>query len=434
MILIYSHKLTPRLRYIFKTIFIDVLQTQISFTDNAEEFEKSESVKINYSTSKLNSGLFFQSSSILFETGIKEQNINVFEFEEHQCFFSVGNDSEFSFDPFAASFYLISRYEEYLPHIKDNHERFLASESLAFQNKFLDKPLVNNWINEIAKRIENQSPEFRFPKRDFQFISTIDIDNAYAYKHKGFIRILGGLVKSLFKENNFNNRLKVIFGKKLDPYDTFNYQFEVHKKYNISPIYFFLLGDYGLNDKNIPVKNKTFQSLIKSISDYSEVGIHPSYASNNNIETLSKEIKRLQAITHRNVVKSRQHFLKLNLPNTYRNLIDNDIESDYTMGYAEQNGFRASICSPYYFYDLDTEVKTKLKIYPFTVMEATYQYYEHSTPEEAINYITELMTTVKEVNGTFISVWHNESLSDEGIWKGWKIVYEKMLKESLNKN
>ena len=434
MILIYSYKLTQRLKYIFKTIITDVLQTQLTFTDNVDEFEKYDGVKINYSTSKLSSGIFFQSSSILFETGIKEQNISVFEYEANQCFFSVGKDSEFPFDPFAASFYLISRYEEYLPHIKDEHERFLASESLAFQNNFLDKPLVNIWTKDIAEKIELHFDGFFFPKRAFKFISTIDIDNAYAFKHKGFIRIFGGLVKSLFNKGSLTERLKIIMGKSRDPYDTFDYQFKIHKEYAISPIYFFLLGDYGLNDKNIPVKNKTFQSLIKSVSDYSEIGIHPSYASNNNVKILSKEIERLQNITHRNIIKSRQHFLKLNLPITYRNLIDNDILEDYTMGYAEKSGFRASICSPFYFYDLDTELETKLQIFPFTIMEATYQYYEKASPEKTIKEITELIHTVKEVNGTFISVWHNESLSDKGIWKGWKIVYEKMLKESIAKS
>lgn len=430
MVLIYSHKLTPRLRYIFKTIFKDVLKTEISFTDNVIDFEKSDDIKINYSPTKLTSGLFFQSSTILFENGIKEQEIIFFEYDGHKCFFSVGRDSEFTFDPFAASFYLISRYEEYLPHIKDNHERYLASESLAFKNDFLEIPLVNIWINKIAEKIETSST-FKFPKRNFKFISTIDIDNAYAYKHKGFIRTLGGLIKAL-QTGSFTQRLKVIFGKEKDPYDTFKYQLDIHKKYKISPIYFFLLGDYGLNDKNIPVKNKTFLSLIKSIADYSDVGIHPSYASNKNVVTLTKEIKILQSITHRNTTKSRQHFLKLNIPNTYRNLIDNDITADYTLGYAEYPGFRASICSPYYFYDLDVETETKLKIVPFTTMEATYQYYKKLTPKEALAHITELMNTVKSVNGTFISVWHNESLSDEGIWNGWKMVYEKMLKESIN--
>ncbi len=429
MILIYSHKLTNRLKYAFKTIFTDVLKVVIEFTNNIDEFEKYEGVKINYSATKLNTGLFFQSSSILFETGITEQSINIFEYEGYKCFFSVGKDSAFPFDPFAASFYLISRYEEYLPHIKDEHERFVALESLAYQNNFLETPLVNIWVNQIAEQIENSYPNFNFPERKFEFISTIDIDNAYAYKNKGIIRTSGGLLKGI-KEGSFTDRVKVLSGSKFDPYDTFNYQKEIHQQYGISPIYFFLLGDYGVNDKNIPIKNKEFQSLIKSLADYYPIGIHPSYNSNKDINQLSKEIKRLQEITHRNTTKSRQHFLKLILPDTYRNLLENDIKEDYTLGYAEKSGFRASICSPYYFYDLDMEVSTNLKIVPFTVMEATYQYYQNCSPDEALQQIKNLMQKVKDVKGTFVSVWHNESLSDEGIWKGWKKVYELMLEEA----
>jgi len=407
-----------------------VLQTQIEFTTSIDEYEKFEKAKINYSNSNLNSGLYFQSTSILFETEIQEQEISVFDFEGNKCFFNVGNESEFNFDPFAASFYLISRYEEYLPHKRDNHGRFLASESLAFQNNFLDVPIVNIWINKIAKRLETHFDGFHFPKNSFKYISTIDIDNAYAYKHKGFIRTLGGLGKSLINGNDFNERLKVLFGKTPDPFDTFNYQFEIHKQYNISPTYFFLLGDYGVNDKNIPVNNKAFQLLIKTISKHSEIGIHPSYSSNDNINIVEKEINRLNKITNQNILKSRQHFLKLKLPTTYNNLIENGITSEYTMGYAEENGFRASICSPFYFYNLNKEKETSLQIFPFTVMEACYQYYKKLTPNEVILNIKELMQKVKDVNGTFISVWHNESLSEKGAWVGWKIVYEKMLKES----
>lgn len=429
--LIYTHKITNRLRYTFKTIFTDILLSDIKITDNKEHFENFDGAKINYSNNKLNSGIFFQSSSLLFETGINDQNISVFEFENNKCFFSIGRESVFPFDPFAASFYLISRYEEYLPHIKDQHERFLASESLALQHNFIEEPLVNIWANRIALEIENHYPNFKFPKRNFEFVSTLDIDNAYAYKNKGFLRMAGGLLKS-FSQGTFSERIKVLSNKEIDPYDTFNYQNQIHKTYNIKPIYFFLLGDYDVNDKNIPVKNKEFQSLIKSLADYHTIGIHPSYASNKNVEILQKEIKRLQDITHRNTTKSRQHFLKLNLPNTYRNLIDNDIMEDYTMGYAETSGFRASICSPYYFYDLDTEVSTKLKIVPFTVMEATLQYYNKLSPEDALAKIKVLMQKVKAVKGTFVSVWHNESLSDKDIWKGWQIVYEEMLKEAVS--
>jgi hypothetical protein len=194
-----------------------------------------------------------------------------------------------------------------------------------------------------------------------------------------------------------------------------------------------LVGDYGTYDKNISVKNENFQELISTISENNDIGVHPSYASSNNTEKIAKEKNRLRAISQKKIIKSRQHYLKLNLPNTYHNLINNGIIEDHTMGYAEQPGFRASICSPFYFYDLEKEKETELEIFPFAVMEATFKYYKKYSPEMAIKHIVDLMHKVKELDGTFISVWHNESLSDKDIWKGWKIVYEKMLKESLNK-
>lgn len=429
MILVYSQKLTNRLRYIFKTIFKDVLLVDVDFTENTEKFNSFDGVKINYSNTKLDSGIFCQPASILFETGINEQNISIFEFDGLKCFFSSGQESIFPFDLFAASFYLISRYEEYLPHRRDEHERFIASESLAYQHKFLHEPIVNQWIERLVQEIEKTYDNFKFPPRKFNYLSTLDVDNAYAFKNKGFIRLTGGLLKGI-KEGSLSKRLGVLMKNEKDPYDTFDYQNRIHQKFNTKPTYFFLLGDYGLNDKNIPTTNSEFQSLIKSLSDYYSVGIHPSYKSNSNIDQLILEINRLKKITHRNTEKSRQHFLKLNLPYTYRNLIECDIKEDYTMGYAESSGFRASICTPFYFYDLDSELATNLKVVPFAVMEATYQYYLKKSPEESVEQIFEIMQKVKDVKGTFVSVWHNESLSDEGIWKGWKLVYEQMLEEA----
>ena len=428
MILVYSHKITNRTKYIFRLIFKDVLKTDVTFTDNKTKFESSTFPKINYSNHKTETGIFFKSSYLLFENGIKEQEIELFEHNSNKCFFRVSTDSAMPFDVFAASFYLVTRYEEYLPQIRDQFDRFTAKESLAFQQKFLKKPLLNIWANELAAIVKTHYPEFVFPEQQFSYISTIDIDNAYAYKHKGILRIIAGLLYALVSNNDFKQRLKVLLNMVSDPYDTYDEQFEIHKKYNIKPIYFFLLGDYGVNDKNITVKNKKFQSLIKSLADYYEVGVHPSYASNTDVTILTKEINRLKNITHRDVKKSRQHFLKLTLPLTYRNLIDNDIFEDFTMGYSGQVGFRASICSSFYFYDLDTEAQTDLKIFPFAVMEATLKYYLKMNPQEATKEINELIETVKAVNGTFVSVWHNESLSNEGIWEGWKEVYVTMCK------
>lgn len=433
MLLIYTHKITHRNKYIFNLIFKDILGINFMLTADATIFKAHTEEKISYSHHPLNDELFFASRNLLFETGISEQNIAVFDYKDNKAFFATGNASALPFDVFAASFFLVSRYEEYLPHIRDEHDRFNAKDSLACAYQFLQKPLVNIWAKWLKELIQKKYPTILFPEKKFEFISTIDIDNAYAYREKGFTRSLGGYFKSFFKLDfaEMAERTKVLLGFQKDPYDTYEFQLEMLKKYPFKSIYFFLLGDYGINDKNLPVESQKFQALIKMIGDYATVGIHPSYGSNKNKEQLKKEVMRLSKVMHKEITNSRQHFLKLTLPETYRNLIDLDITDDYTMGFASLVGFRASICTPFNFYDLDNELETKLKIHPFAVMEGTLKYYMNIPAADAMKHIKPLIDEVKNVNGIFISLWHNDSLNDQKFWLGWRKVYEDMVQYAV---
>ena len=98
------------------------------------------------------------------------------------------------------------------------------------------------------------------------------------------------------------------------------------------------------------------------------------------------------------------------------------------MGYASEIGFRAGICSSFLFYDLDNEQSTSLRIHPFVVMDATLRFYMKIQPAEVFSYISPLVREVKAVNGTFISIWHNETISNKKPWEGWQDVYEEVVK------
>ena len=435
MLLIYTHKITHRNKYIFNLIFKDTLCIDFTLIEQIDEFNAHSGAKMSYTNNQISDELFFTSRNLLFETGITEQNISVFDLNGCKVFFATGKSSALPFDVFAASFYLVSRYEEYLPHIRDEHDRFDAKDSLAFTNGFLQKPLVNIWAIWIKELLLSKYPQLVFPEQKYQFVSTIDIDNAYAYREKGFTRSVGGYLKSLtkFDFKEISERTRTILGFDKDPYDTYEFQLEIIKKYKLKSIYFFLLGDYGVNDKNLPIESKKFQSLIKMLGDYAQIGIHPSYGSNKSKTQLKKEVERLSKVLHREITQSRQHFLKLTLPETYRNLIDLDITDDYTMGFASQVGFRASICTAFNFYDLDMELETKLKIHPFAMMEGTLKYSMKVNPEDAMSKIQPLIDEVKKVDGVFMSLWHNDTLNDKKLWTGWKAVYEKMVQYAATK-
>lgn len=434
MILIYSTRITKRINYIFRQIFTNVMGVRYEITSISDDFDSWAGAKICYDKKPRSSGIFFQSANLLLEAGIAGQELHFLEFKGNIAFYPVyDKKSEFPFDPFAAAFYLLTRYEEYLPYMKDRFNRFEANESLAYQKNFLHLPVVNLWADEIKRSILSKYPQVKFKTRRFRYVPTIDIDSAYAYKYKGTVRTIGAILKALskFEFDEIIERARVLSHFKDDPFDTFDFQLRLQKKYDLFPIYFILFADYGEYDKNIPINNKTFQRLVKSLADYAEVGIHPSFSSNNDSDKLKMETERLSKVLNREITRSRQHFLRLNFPSTYRNLINVDITDDYTMGYASHPGFRASICDTYNFYDLDLETETKLRIHPFQVMDGTLKDYMNLSITKSFETIKELIDQVKSVNGTFISLWHNESLSNLDRWSGWHELYEEMIKYAI---
>ena len=429
MLLVYSHKITPRLTYIFKHIFVRILQIPVTFTTKVDEFVAHNGPKMTYTKAPLGSEFFIRSYEILFEQGINDVELNFAEWDNLPCFFLNKENSIIPFDIFAASFYLLSRYEEYLPHVRDEHERFAADSSVAYKNKFLELPIIDVWAFKFLDILKEKFPDYTYKKRKFKQISTVDVDTAFAYKHRGVVRNLGGFVNDVVNARfyNFWNRIMVLLKTRRDPFNTFKQILRLQKSKQVETIFFFSIGDYTTFDQNISFRNNNFQSLIKSVADYANIGIHPSYFTIGDVEKMKKEKLRLENIINTTVTFSRQHYLRLKIPETYQQLLDLDIEKDYTMGYAKYPGFRASTCTPFYFYDLDFEIQTPLKIVPFAVMDGTLKDYMRLSASESLQKILELKKIVKSVEGTFVTIIHNETLSEINGWHGWREVYAKML-------
>ncbi|HKZ65934.1 MAG TPA: hypothetical protein VJ111_06255, partial [Chitinophagaceae bacterium] len=138
-------------------------------------------------------------------------------------------------------------------------------------------------------------------------------------------------------------------------------------------------------------------------------------------------------ITNNRILSSRQHYIRFVLPETFRRLTENGIEFDFSMGYGSTNGFRASVSSPFYWYDLEKEKQTELILFPFCYMEANSFYEQKYTAQQALDEMRYYYDIVKSVNGTFIMIWHNQFLGTDKLYDGWKEVYEKFIKEVRKK-
>ncbi len=433
-LLIFVARVTNRLRYAMELVLTEQLGFSVEFTTQLSQFEQFTGPKFVYGNQSVPEQMFFKASSLLFEREIVSQELRPFQHQGITAFFPVyQHDSALPFDPFAASFYLVSRYEEYLPFVRDQHGRFEATSSVLHATSSLRKPLINYWCIFIAEALQGRFNGLAVKKKVYQFKPTYDIDAAWAYRHKGFYRSSGAYLKDILKSDwdEIRTRTSVLLGKQPDPFDTFEFQLQLQETYKLRPAYFILFADYALNDKNISVRSSDFKKLILKLGDYAEVGIHPSYNSFMNKQRLRLEINRLSAVLNRPVTISRQHFLRMNLPATYHNLIDLDITDDFTMGYASQPGFRAGIADSFQFYDLDNDMPTPMRVHPFQLMDGTLRDYLTTSPEEGLCLAAEIIQEVKAVNGTFVSLWHNESLSDQKRWKGWLGMYKKLVETAL---
>jgi len=432
MILIYTDDFNPRIEYAFHLVFTQVLNVEINFTSKSAEFLQSDLPKINYSYEKFGDEFYIKPHRLLHCKALIQPDIQPVWFEGEKYFFESSADSVFPFDPFAASFYLVTRYEEYLESKRGKYNRFQATESILFKYDMLEKPVVNIWAQMLAGKLKERFPKLNFPKRKFEFLSTIDIDNAWAYLNKGIFRTSGALLKSVLKgdRKEFLSRLNVSAGREKDPYNTYEYLEKTFEGNEEKTIFFFLVGDYSRYDKNINTRNPKFRSLIQTVADKYAIGVHPSYLSSKKKgkRKVALEKERLEKIAKKKITKSRQHFLRLKFPRTYRRLIRAGINQDFTMGYASHTGFRAGICTPFLWYDLKKEEATKLLVYPFQVMDVTLRDYMSLSPELAKKKIIHLMNEVKKAEGVFVGIWHNETISDIGHWEGYREVFEEMNK------
>ncbi|MBK8952023.1 MAG: hypothetical protein IPM85_06635 [Chitinophagaceae bacterium] len=346
--ILFTNNKSSRLDYILEFARNFLTGKQFVVSSDVAEYRNYIGQKINYSPERIaDNEIWIKPCSLLFKKEISEQNIECFEVNGYKAFFKTGGG--YPFDIFAASFYLLSRYEEYLTHQKDEYGRYSHTNSLAYTEGFLNLPLVNIWIKDLKQVINAQFPNFPTSNNQlFTFIPTYDIDEAWAYKNKVWWRNTGGALRDVLKGDlkRVATRLNVIRGKLQDPYDTYEWLDTLNEKYNLNPVYFFLAANKkGKFDKNISPANFQWQKLVKRHSEKYAAGIHPSWRSGDEPELLKSEITILEMISERKIVGSRQHYIRFAFPETYRKLLEAGITEDYSMGYGSINGFRASVAT-----------------------------------------------------------------------------------------
>lgn len=427
---IYSTENVPRLRYVAGIILEDILGLSWEIVTDKRKLGKHPA--INYSCENISGCLKISPDPLLFETGIEAREISVSEWKGLPVFFQINTSSDLPFDIFAASFYLITRYEEYPDYTGDKYGLYMASSSLAFRHGFLGRPVVELWARELAKALLRKFQTITFRRNEFRAMLTIDADQPFAYLGKNLLSSIGGLFHDITtSEGHPGDRYRTVVKGGKDPYEVFDYIMDNIEKHKSDTRFFFPVGDHSKFDRNPSWKNDEYRNLISRISAKYKTGLHPSYNASGNAALINTEKSRLRSIIADEITISRFHSIRFFMPQSFYHIKNAGITEDYSMGYPEEPGFRAGIARPFYFYDIAVDQQTNLKVIPFLVTDNTLCNNSKSDPLKAKEIILNLLNEARKAGGTFVSIWHNTSLLENSECQGCREVFEFMLKNQI---
>lgn len=424
-VVIYCPFTSPRLTYVLDWIFNEQLRTGYALT-NDKTIAAESPFYISYGDDSPK-GLSIPAAHLLRQNNIDEHEIATGTSNESPALYVINSPGySFNFDLFSAIFFLISRYEEYLPYMPDKHNRYPATSSILFKLNCLERPIVDEWLlllrNEMNKHIA-------LPVPAFSFLPTYDIDIAYSYIYKGFVHTIGGYIKDIATANmqRVKERTACLNGT-IDPFDSFDWLFDLHGKYHIRPIYFILSAQSASRfDKNIHPAQPAMKRLIRRLAADGDIGLHPSYYSNRDTDLVFSEKKLLVSVANAPVNISRQHYIKNKIPYTYNLLLSKTITEDYSMGYATHLGFRAGTGNSFLWYNLKEENVTGLRVHPFCFMDTAARFECELNPVEAFVRLEKMKAVLQKCGSRLITVFHNFSLGTDTGWNGWKEQYENFI-------
>jgi hypothetical protein len=426
-VLVYSRIDHPRLRYAMQRAFEGLSETTI-ITASQEEFNAHEGAKLWYDSEPcLLSVAAIIPVNVLWNDDVQTLHPGILYWNSIPF---PDLDGSGRFDPLASIFFLLSRYEEYTADALDEHGRFSGHSAWGGVG-IIARPVVDLWRVALLDMVREHHAELNLEMPPYRIVATIDVDSAFAFRYKGIRRTAGAVLRNVVmgKWRQAFERAHCVLTDAHDPFDTYDFIIDYCNQHRIELRTFFLLANRSRFDINVDHRNEQLQDRMHDIQDTGAiVGIHPGYQSHDNIEILQEEIQRLSHILEEKVIHSRQHFLKFRLPESYQRLMACGIQHDHSMGYADVPGFRAGTCRAFPWFDLQHNRETTLMIHPVVVMDSTLNSYMHLSPDDAMVTIDGLRREVQGVGGDFTSLWHNETVAERGIWKGWRAVWQHALR------
>lgn len=411
----------PRLRYVLRELSTFCGYRFRLFTDEARWRGSSVDYRLSYGAYRREVPRL-PAHPFLSGKPAREDHLAVAEARGIPVFFL---DADGRPDLLSCIFFALSRYEEYGPFTPDVHGRFPARASHAHRWGYLQRPVVQEWTDQLL--LLATRGEHGLAKKDWSLQLTYDVDIPWAWRFRGW-RGWGAGIRDVLTGHWSRARKRLFAPRSRDPFWTFPQLETLHATYGLGVHYFWLVAaGQDRKDPNPFPLPLQLRELMRNLAKEQVCGLHPSYHSSDINSLISSELNYLNSLLDKKINRSRQHFLRFRLPDTYRALYAAGIHHDYSMGYADAVGWRAGTNRPFYWYDLDREKPTGFRVHPFGAMDVTLKNYLKQSADQAETTVLALASATLPYGGPFTLLWHNSSFAPEYGWQGWWEMYQSLI-------
>jgi hypothetical protein len=335
------------------------------------------------------------------------------------------------FDLFGSAFFMLTRYEEcVMTAVRDEHDRFPGSASLAFRHGFLETPVVDQYVELLWAALTGVWPGLERPVSTYRLWVTHDVDSPYSVFRRNRLKLVAGGLKGCAQDAlvrrdaaHCARRARVMVGTLLrgpaaDPHFNLRTLMDIDEAHSQSATFFYMADEGGRYGAAYSLDDPAIRDLIRATrSRGHEIGLHAGYGSMTDAAQVGSEWRRLRSTAASLGIEqaswgSRTHFVRWSAHASFRNADACGADFDSTLAYADQAGFRCGTSHEYPAFDLSRGRPLRLRVRPPIAMEysVTDPHYMGKTAEEALVLLRRLATQCRTYGGTFTLLWHNHNL------------------------
>lgn len=419
MLLVHLDSPSPRARHTVVHLLRNLLGHPVQLAAGREEFRSSSAPRVQYGGIDAPPGVLHLQAEPLLEI-LGHAGEGPFRAAQE----ALRNGAPIG--PLSTIFFFLSLWEEMRPGRMDAHGRVLAEDLTAGQQR-VDPLLVDRTALRIGEELIHRFPSLPAPERRYRHVLTVDVDNGLHFRGRPLSRAVGASVRELARGDvrSIVHRWSARLGLRPDPYAAWPATLADAVPQVDRAIVFVLTRGGGAHDHAAALEHPHYRALLRSLPSAVEIGLHPSHASGMDSAAVHRERARLAASADRSVDISRQHFLRMQVPETQRLLLAEGFREDHTLGFHDRSGFRAATCTPFPWYDLEREQATELMCWPFAVMDSALHERMGLDAGQALAEVERVQQLVRGVQGTFVTVWHDRYLSGYRNFAPWPGVLRK---------